>query len=250
MKSPATGSGPAEATARNGGRMSLAAFAAGKGFVLAGFLLAGCISGEGMPARAMHPAARVGGFLAGAEDEDEVVELLAEPKPEPAPPEKPPEPGPPMRPSRFGVRCGLLITVAADEGSWNPTVCAGVYYRGAQLASKHMVYELGFDYVPVEREDGTALSSLYFLRGELLFGNWSTQDRKTSAYFLGGADVISEAGALERTGELQSFLAFGINLGAGIGSTKGTWDLRAVYALFPGSGNVKGNVLVATGFSF
>lgn len=204
---------------------------------------------SGRWAKAPGSGSAMGFLLAAGDEDDEFGELLMVPEPqetpEPAPPEETPE-----RAGRFGVRCGLLMTAAAGEGSWSPTVCAGVYYRGAHLVSKRIVYELGLDYIPVERGDGYVSSSLYLLRGEILFGNWSAEDKGTSLYVLGGADVISENGTREVTGEVESALAAGINLGVGFGSTKGVWDARVVYSLFPGSGNVKGNILVAAGVSF
>lgn len=214
-------------------------------------LLGGCgvgnhaISPSGAGAKVLLPARVADSLLAAGDEDDEFTGLLTEPEPEPTPPEKPAG-----RAGRFGLRLGYLASGTAQEVAWKPTVCLGLYYRLGRPSARRTVYEFGVDYVSLEREDGVVSSVQYRLRGEMLFGNWNPDDRSTSFYFLGGGDLISENGTREITGETESHLASGVNLGLGIGSTKGTWDVRAVYSLFPGSGNLKGNVLVAAGFSF
>ncbi len=211
--------------------------------------LAGCIAVAQYPSSSdlrtnALPSVGIADSLLAASDEDEgFVELLTPPTPGP-PPEKP------ERANRFGLRLGYLATVAAEETGWNPAVCAGVYYRRAKPPSSRSVLEIGFDYIPLEREDGSVSTTLYQFRGEMLFGKWNSQEGKTSFYFLGGGDLVSEQGTQEASGTAGSNFVGGINLGLGFGSTKGSWDVRAVYSLFPGSPNVKGNVLVAAGFSF
>ena len=45
-------------------------------------------------------------------------------------------------------------------------------------------------------------------------------------------------------------LPAGVNLGLGVGSAKGAWDVRTVYSVLLGSDNAEGDFLVAAGFSF
>jgi hypothetical protein len=186
---------------------------------------------------------RVAGLLLGSDDEEEgYVSLLAL---APAPVEQPAP-----RATRLGIRGGYLLTGEAEQPGWNPSFCAGVYFRRAKPPSPRAVYELGADYIPLERDDGAVSTTLYLLRAELLWGSWRMEDRSTSFYLLVGGNVISENGVFNGSEDSGSNLAYGVNLGLGLGSTRGRWDLRGVYSRFPVSTNVKDNVLVAMGFAF
>jgi hypothetical protein len=219
-------------------------------------LLAGCaaesvVSLSGRPAR-RHPAPAVAYGLLAAEDEftslfsEEGVVLDSGAAATLAPPVARPT----ARAQRLGIRMGYLTTVDADQGDWSPAVASGVYLRRAKPPAPRSVLEIGVDYSALEQEDGSVSCALYGLRGDMLFGNWNAEARGVSIYFLGGAGVLAEQGEHGVSGEAISNLVSGLEVGLGIGSTRGTWDLRAVYSFFPGSENVRGNVLVAGGVSF
>ena len=67
---------------------------------------------------------------------------------------------------------------------------------------------------------------------------------------LGGAEVGWERATWEPTRDALRTQGGGINIGIGVASPKGSWDLRAVYSILTGSGNAQDGVLVAFGFGF
>jgi hypothetical protein len=174
-------------------------------------------------------------FLAADDEDEEFVGLLTQPTDLPV-----------ERSGRFGVRVGLMLPVAVEEGSWDSGLRAGLYYRGGSKT----VYEFGLDYASIESDDGLTSSALLFLRGDVLFGRWSEDDDKAGFYFLAGIQGISEQAELSGSGKTESRTGGGLNLGLGIGSPKGKWDVRAAYSIVLGSDNAKGDVIVATGFAF
>lgn len=182
-------------------------------------------------------------YLAAAEEDGEFTGILTEPVPPPIVPVR-------EKPRSFGVRAGLFMPVAADEGTWGPSFSASLYYRKVKQATRRQAIELGLDYSMADRDDGTVSSQLISVGGEMLFGNWEKGKDGVGIYFLGGADLVTEIAEITSTGQSDTALGVGLNLGVGLGPSTGMWDFRAVYTLFPGSGNVGGNILVAAGYSF
>ena len=189
----------------------------------------------------------MGFLLAAGDEDDEFGELLMVPEPEETPEPAPVAPPPKAREWRLGLRAGLFLT-GPSKADWDPGFCMGAFYRGAP--QKRLVYELGLDYAGIESADGSTASGLMFFRGEALFGTWNSEEKATSFYVLAGAQGISERADLTGSGGAETRMGAGINLGLGMGSVKGTWDVRTVYSVLLGSDNAEGDVLVAAGFSF
>ena len=189
---------------------------------------------------AVLPTAGVADSLLAAEGEDEeFVGLLTQPTPELTE----------ERAKRFGVRLGLVIPAAAEEGSWDSGLRAGLYYRGGRKT----VYELGFDYTSAgaDFEKGATISStIYSLRYDILFGRWSDSDRKATFYLLAGGEIGQESGTWDATGDTLEARGGGIDLGLGLGSPKGSWDARVVYSVLIGTDNAAGTIMAAFGYAF
>lgn len=205
----------------------------------------GCAGGNyGLPLPvslgAVLPTVGVADFLLAAEaEDDEFVGLLTQPTPEPAR----------ERASRFGVRLGIVMPAATEEGSWDSGLRAGLYYRGGRKT----VYELGFDYTSAGADFGkeaTISSTIYSLRYDVLFGRWSDSDRKATFYLLGGGEIGQESGTWEATGDTLEARGGGIDLGMGLGSPTGSWDARFVYTVLIGTDNAAGTVMAAFGYAF
>lgn len=218
---------------------------------LLALLPAGCGSHLSGPAAAYAPVGVLIGpeLLAAAVDEapEEVPRFLrpkVEPVAEPAPPEE--QPG---RAGRFGVRAGLLMAAGAAEGTWDPAIAAGLYYRGG----RGTVYELGVDYASLGADYGggrTGSSDILFLRCDVLFRRWAVARGSPVFFLLGGAELGLESATWEPTGDTVGRRSSSVNIGAGVGSPLGSWDARAVYSRLIGSDNAAGTVMTAFGFSF
>ncbi|MBN1809836.1 MAG: hypothetical protein JW909_12275 [Planctomycetes bacterium] len=184
--------------------------------------------------------------LTAADDEEgEFTGILTVPVNPPDVPVPPPAP----KTGRFGFRAGFLMPMGADEGEWGSAVSAGVFLRSIKGADRNKALEFGVDFASTETDDGAVSSTLISLRGDLLFGRWDPGAGGTSTYFLGGIDIYSE-NADVGGGSSESATALGVNLGVGLGAASGGWDMRAVYTLYPGSGNVGGGFMVAFGLAF
>lgn len=213
------------------------------------FCFSGCVAGgygEAVLRSGQDPLSAAGtGLLSAAGEEEEFGILLEKPKPRGPEAEGPSTPA--ERQWRLGLRAGMLVTGPSGE-AWNAALCLGGYYR--RSCQGHLVYELGVDLASVESADGSTTSRLLFLRGEALFGKWNTEGRGASVYALAGAQAIGEQAKLSGSGNTESRMGAGINLGLGLGSVKGAWDVRTVYSVLLGSDNAKGDFLVAAGLSF
>ena len=211
--------------------------------VVAALLFAGCVQSTRSLSSSAVPMSSSGGvgadYLLAADEEDEMGGLLTAPVPAPA--------LAPERPGAFGLRAGMMMTVAS-ETEWKPTFDIGAFYRG--YASPRFVYELGVDYAPAKSKDGSTSSQLIFFRGEALFWTGGAEDQSPGLYVLAGAQGISESAEFYGSGPTASRMGAGINLGVGFGAPRGRWDLRAAYSLVLGSDNAGGSILVAAGTSF
>jgi len=207
------------------------------------FVLAGCATqGGGSSAGGTPGSAVVGGMTAAEGGDGEFTGILTNPSPTPVA-----QPAP--KPNRFGLRTGYLMPMGATDGAWDSTFALGAFYRMSN-AMKRQALELGVDYSSPKRGDGTITSTLIALRGDFLLGNWKDGLKGTGTYLVGGLDVVSETPEVSGGGSADSAIALGVNLGVGLGPKASNWDVRAAYTLYPGSGNVKSNILVTFGFSF
>ena len=212
------------------------------GFVVL-FVLAGCATRSGGSSAGGTPGSAVVGGMTAAEGGDgEFTGILTNPSPTPVA-----QPTP--RPNRFGLRTGYLMPMGATDGTWDSTFNVGAFYRISN-AVKRQAWELGVDYSSPKRDDGSVTSTLISLRGDFLMGNWKNGLKGTGTYVVGGLDVVSETPEVSGGGSADSAMALGVNLGVGFGPKVSNWDVRAAYTRYPGSGNVKSNILVTFGFSF
>lgn len=217
--------------------------------VAAALLLAiGCASGPvavhvPRDTVAVAPLLQVSTFLLSADDdEDEFVGLLTQPEPQPEVVVVE-DSG-----ASFGVRAGVVSPMAAAKGTWNSGLRAGAYFRGGSGKK----FEIGIDYSRVEADydrGATVTSTIITGRFDILFGSWENPDKSTTFYFLGGGEVGQESGTWESTGDSLDTMGGAGNVGIGLGSSKGTWDARAVYSVLAGD-NASGLMSVSFGYGF
>jgi hypothetical protein len=219
--------------------------------LIAACVLAGCSGAVWTaPGAAHYPCGydSIGLLCAADEDElppDETVPLLR-------PVEPPPAAAQPQRREdgsrfRIGARGGML-TMGETERAWDDTVSMGVYFRQSPFKKKTMVVEFSADYASAETSDGLRSSTLYFVRGEALFGDFGPSG--TTFYVVAGGEAIVEESTDNQLETTESYQNGGATAGVGFGAASGMWDLRAAYTYLPTTVNATGLMSVTFGLSF
>ena len=231
-------------------------------------LAAGCVHSPQAFQTASAPgtvpplSARVMSSLFAAEvDEapDEIVEFYEheeEFKPRPAPrfpvgPSSGPRARRPRprtaKSNRFGVRCGYFTPGESDYG-WPDAWYVGLFVRRAPKKPHKMSAEFGGEFVKLEAPDGSVFTRMYILHADLLLGRMGAEG--LAAYALVGAQLITEEADLYSQRDRAAF-GGGIEIGGGVGSGDGRWEIRAVYTEIMSSGrNAEDVFSVSFGFAF
>jgi hypothetical protein len=148
---------------------------------------------------------------------------------------------------RIGLRAGSLSSDGA-ESDWEDVESYGLFLRRVPLERSKASLELGVDYAAPETADGLVSSTIYVVRADLLVGRFG--GRGATAYLLLGGHAIMEEATRNATGESMTGRGGGAEVGLGLGSRSGRWDLRGVYSLLLASENTDSNLSLSFGLAF
>ena len=170
--------------------------------------------------------------------EDEYAEEFEEPKEEEVEETK----AEPRRRLGIGILGGAFIPTSAQEEDYGASYLLGFFWR-ASLGKTRVSYEAGLDFSPVESASGDVSSSLYMIRGSILFG----ARKRTAVWGLVGGRVLVESAEIYEAISRSEYMG-GLDLGAGVSLRK--LDARVVYSFLVGGGNVTGGLTATVGTTF
>lgn len=147
---------------------------------------------------------------------------------------------------RPGMRAGLFLPLASGE-SWYPSLSVGGYYQTPLWGG---TIELGLDYTRIDLSGGASSSHLLLVRGDMLFEATSLRNGELKIYWLAGAQLGSEWAVDTRFDTDARNAAATLDLGAGMSSPGGQWDVRASYSAVLGSDKGSGALVISGGMLF
>ena len=209
---------------------------------------AGCgrVNGVGAASHYPEPAALVTTELLADDDiAPDLIPRITRPPPEPEPSSREAR----GRVNRIGVRAAYLLAPTTSRGEWDSSFVAGAYVRYEGGA----VFEFAVDYATLEGAfEGSqgATSTIVFGRFDVLMSNWRSSNEGARLYLLAGGAIGFEDATWVASGETASRTAGLVDVGVGIGSWNGTWDVRATYAIPGAEYNAEGLISLGAGFAF
>ena len=174
----------------------------------------------------------------GEPAEDEYAEDFEEPKEKDMEETK----AEPRRRLGIGVLAGAFVPSAAQKEDYGTSYLLGFFWRGS-LGETRVSYEAGLDFSPVESASGDVSSSLYMIRGSVLFG----AGKRAAVWGLVGGRVLVESAEIYEAISRSEYMG-GLDLGAGVSLRK--LDARVVYSFLVGGGNVTGGLTATVGTTF
>ncbi len=150
----------------------------------------------------------------------------------------------------LGVRAGVLVPGAADEGS-SPSFAVGVFSAGripAAFGPPQSPFEVGLDLAKSSSDDGRVDTWFYAVYIDTLFFP-RTSVPESGFYFHGGYRALLASSEVDGNRHHNQWNV-GMDVGMGVASLKMGWDVRLTWTLLLENSNLEDLVLVTAGYRF